>query len=215
MITSLQGCNVFLTVYIVLSLLALPLAFFLMFRRLFPISVLVPLVFTFGIDGKIDFFDGGAPYALEMMPFGLAVALLFAIAVTVFVHSRKTLSRDATDPLISDALLHRKQIFTRILLFVRDMLLALMIVMGAIPLANVALDTSDIVECKVTATEVHGVDRVWERKVYVHYYGSDPYVEVTSIQVADLTHGDISVGDEVVLNYRKGFFEAPYYWVAE
>jgi len=219
LIPNMQTYNIFLILYILLNIILLPICFLLLFKNTLPICSLIPLIFFASLTERLGYFEKENTFVWNLVLVGQLISLLVAIGATVLIHSRKKTTKPQSTHYLSNQhlstkMFFREGLFKRIFLFIRDALIVFVIILGILDYTNVAFDTSPITEVEVVVVEMSPRNRKHNRMIYVEYSGEDPIVEITHLSVPNGIGDTIFVGDKILLNYRKGFYEHPYFWLS-
>jgi len=210
-----QTYNIFLIIYISLNICLLPACFFLMLKKLYPLCTLVPPIFLLTLIGQLDYFEGENLFVWNLVLICQGISLIYATCTTIFIHSRKPIPKSTDTAMLSNKLSFRKNVLKRILLYIRDAVIVFVIAVGVLQYSNIALDTCTTVEFKVTVMDMSVRSRKYGRTLHVQYFGDDSRIKVTSITVPNHVGDKVSIGDEILLSYREGFYKDPYFWIVE
>ena len=218
LIPNMQTYNVFLILYVLLNVVLFPICFFLLLKNTLPICSLIPLIFSASLTARLGYFEKENALVWNLVLVGQLISLLVAIVATVLIHSRKKTTKPQNTHYLSNQhlstkMFFREGLFKRIFLFIRDALIVFFIILGILDYTNVAFDTSPTTEVEVVVVEMSPRNRKHNRMIYVEYSGEDPTVQITYLTVSNGIGDTISVGDKILLNYRKGFYKHPYFWL--
>ena len=212
LIPTMVTYNIFLIVYVLLNVCLLPIYFYLMLNNKFPICIFVPIGFIIAFVLQFRSFETEN----NVYPLVLVCAIIsniFAILTTIFIYAHRSIPKKENSFSLTDNLSFRKNVFKRLILYIRDAVIVFIITIGMLFYSNVAFDSSNIIEFKVTIVDTD--ERSWkhDRTFYIEYSGNDSNVVVTSMLAPNYIADTVSIGDEMLLKYRKGFFNDHYFWI--